>query len=281
MNEHLCDFLSYLRSEKGASPRTVEAYGRDVAHFLASFSFPFDQGHIIQHLSNLKKQAYASASVARALMSIKVFCRFLRREGILEKDMAQAIDSPRLWQLVPEILTIDEIELLLKAPQPNTYEGARDRAVLEMLYACGLRVSELCTLTIYSISDVAVKVLGKGGKERMVPVGKKALAAVDHYLCFRENFTNPILFLTVKGKPIDRSAVWRVVKQHAKKSGIDKCISPHTLRHSFATHLLEMGADLRVIQEMLGHASIATTDRYTHVSMCHLQEAFEKFHPRK
>jgi len=281
MDEIFHDFLSYLRSEKGLSPHTIEAYGRDVKFFLISFPLPIKQEDIIQHLAYLKKQAFASSTVVRALMSIKVFCRFLRREGVLEQDVAQAIESPRLWQLVPDILTIEEMELLLNIPDSETYAGTCDRAILEVLYASGLRVSELCALTIYSIDDEAVKVLGKGGKERVVPIGKKALTAVDRYLCFREHLPNEKLFLTQKGRPIDRVSIWKMVKNYAKKAGIAKDISPHTLRHSFATHLLEMGADLRIIQEMLGHSSIATTDRYTHVNAFRLQEAFEKFHPRK
>ena len=281
MDETLDDFLSYLCSEKGLSPNTIEAYGRDVKNFLTTFSAPITQEKIIHHLSNLKKKSYASASIARALMSLKVFCRFLRREGILEQDAAQAIESPRLWQCIPDILTIEEAASLLEAPDTKSYKGVRDRAVLEVLYASGLRVSELCSLTLYSISDEAVKVMGKGGKERLVPIGQKALAAVDRYLCYRLPFTHERLFLTEKGKALDRGAVWKMVKEYARKAEITKCISPHTLRHSFATHLLEMGADLRLIQDMLGHASIATTDRYTHVSALRLQEAFEKFHPRK
>src|SRR5262249_29447502 len=144
-----------------------------------------------------------------------------------------------------------------------------------------LRVSELCSLTIYSVDDVSVKVFGKGGKERVVPIGKAALRAVDAYLGFREPFQSENLFLTQKGKVLDRSSVWRMVKRYAKEAGIAKSISPHTFRHSFATHLLEMGADLRIIQELLGHANIATTDRYTHVNISQLQESFAKFHPRK
>jgi len=277
----LIDFLAYLRSEKGLSTHSIDAYRRDIEGFLKHFSLPIQQDKIIQHLSILKNQGYASSSMARALIAIKVFCRFLYREGVLEKDVSQTIESPKLWQLIPEVLTIEEVELLLSLPCVATYEGARDKAILEVLYASGLRVSELCSLTLYSVDDEAVKVLGKGGKERVVPIGKKALIAVDYYLCLREQFSVDKLFLTNKGKPINRSAVWRMVKHYAKKAGICKSISPHTLRHSFATHLLEMGADLRIIQEMLGHANIATTDRYTHVSPAHLQESFAKFHPRK
>lgn len=277
----LLDFITYLRSEKGLSPHSIEAYQRDLRSFLQKYTIPFTQEHIMQHLAQMKKENYASSTMARALMALKVFCRFMRREGYLEQNVAQAIESPRLWQLIPEILTVEEMQILLQAPAQNSYRGVRDRAILELLYASGLRASELSQLTLYSVSDEVVKVHGKGGKERLVPLGKPALIAVDSYLNYRETFTHERLFLTDKGRPMDRVAIWKVVKEAAKKSGLKKNIFPHTLRHTFATHLLEKGADLRVIQELLGHGSIATTDRYTHVSPRHLKEAFEKFHPRK
>jgi integrase/recombinase XerD len=281
MEPLLTDFIAYLRSEKGLSPHSIEAYGRDIKGFLEKFSPPFHQDQLIQHLSVLKNKGYAAASITRALFSLKVFCRFLYREKILDQDVSQAIESPKLWQLIPEVLSMEEVELLLDTPPTQTYLGARDKAILEILYASGLRVSELCSLTLYSIDEEAVRVLGKGGKERVVPIGKKALDAIDHYLCLREQFQSEKLFLTRKGKPIERVGVWRMVKRYAKKAGIAKTISPHTLRHSFATHLLERGADLRVIQEMLGHANIATTDRYTHISASSLRESFTKFHQRQ
>ena len=276
----LIDFIAYLRSEKGLSPHSVEAYGRDVHAFLEGFAFPFDQRQIIQHLASLHAKGLASASIARALIALKVFCRFLYREKILDQDIGLGLDSPKLWQLIPEVLTCQEVDSLLTSADTTTYIGARDQAVLETLYATGIRVSELCSLTIYAVDDTAIKVMGKGGKERVVPIGAPALKAVDRYLGLREHFESPTLFLTEKGKPLDRIAIWRMVKRRAHLAGIIKSISPHTLRHSFATHLLENGADLRIIQDMLGHASIATTDRYTHVSASHLQQAFTQFHPR-
>jgi integrase/recombinase XerD len=276
----LLDFIAYLRSEKGLSPHSIEAYGRDIRLFLAHFEQPFHQDQIVQHLSMLHAKGYASASIARALIAIKVFCRFLYRENIISSDLGSGLDSPKLWQLLPEMLTFEEVERLLSIADVQTYGGARDQAILEVLYASGLRVSELCALTLHSVDDVAIKVLGKGGKERLVPIGSCALSAIDWYLCKREQFNCPTLFLTEKGKPIDRVWVWRMVKHYAKEVNLSKSISPHTLRHAFATHLLERGADLRIIQEMLGHSSIATTDRYTHVSNSRLQQAFVQFHPR-
>ncbi len=277
---HLEDFIAHLRSEKGLSSHSVEAYGRDVRLFLSHHTPSVE--NVVRHLGDLKEQGYASASIARALIALKVFFRFLFREGILAQNLSSLLETPKLWQLIPEVMTQSEVTRLLQTPDPETFLGARDRALIEMLYGSGLRVSELCSLSIYSIDETSVKVMGKGRKERVVPVGRKALEAVDHYLvCFRDAFEGEALFVTKHGKAIDRVAVWRLIKQYAKQAGIQKPISPHTLRHSFATHLLDHGADLRVIQEMLGHSHIGTTDRYAHVSQSRLQEAFSKFHPRK
>ncbi len=177
-----------------------------------------------------------------------------------------------------------EVDRLLAAPDENTPEGLRDKAILEVLYACGLRVSEACSLKIYDVDDNFIKVCGKGGKERTVPIGRAALKAVDKYLSRCRVDTggegDHQFFVTSRGKPIDRIFVWKMIKKYALQANISKNISPHTLRHSFATHLLDNGADLRVIQELLGHASISSTDRYTHVSRKHLITSFEKFHPR-
>lgn len=198
-------------------------------------------------------------------------------------DLGCYFETPKIWQLIPEVLQIEEVDLLLAQPQREDRIGARDKAMLELLYATGMRVSELCALRLNDLSDTFVKVRGKGKKERIVPVGKKAIAAVDHYLLhFRGEIraeTDP-LFITSRGNPVDRMTVWKQVKMYAEKAGIAKSISPHTLRHSFATHLLEGGADLRLIQDMLGHEDIGTTDRYTHVSGGRLRAAFKAFHPR-
>ncbi len=289
MDETVSDFIAYLRSERGLSTNTIDAYRRDVNAFgdflkkKGSEDFPSTtQEEIVAYLSQLKNQDYASASISRMLIAIKVFFRFLKREGFVEKDISRTLETPKIWQLIPEVLSTQEIERLLAVPDPKTFLGARDRAVLEVLYASGLRVSELCGLAIHDVDDTYVRVLGKGNKERLVPIGKKAIDAIDHYLLhFRDQFSGDKLFVTCHGRPIHRVSVWKRVKECAKIAGITKPISPHTLRHSFATHLLDQGADLRVIQEMLGHANISTTDRYTHVSQRKLKEAFSKYHPRK
>lgn len=291
MNEAIDDFLMYISSEKGLANNTVEAYRRDITAFLSHVSAlgisdlkGIRQEHIVAFLSHQKSQNYASSSIGRALIAIKVFFRFLKRENVLQENIAYYLDTPKLWQLIPSVLTCQEVEALLAQPDVQTAAGARDKAILELLYACGLRVSEVCGVGIYDVDDAFVRVMGKGSKERMVPIGKKALEAIDYYLIhFRgqnDSGRQQSLFVSRTGKAVTRMFVWRMIKCYAKKAGIIKNISPHTLRHSFATHLLDNGADLRVIQELLGHASIGSTDRYTHVSRTRLQDAFNVCHPR-
>jgi integrase/recombinase XerD len=291
MQQYLKDFLFYIASEKGLSKNTIEAYCRDCQSFLDFLALQnmtdltqIQQGQIIDFLSQLKDQNYATSSISRALMSLKVFFRFLKREQILTNDIAFTIESPRLWQLIPEVLSYREVELLLAQPNSNTAVGSRDKAILEILYASGLRVSEVCSLGLYDVDDSFIRVMGKGSKERIVPIGKKAIEALDHYLLhYRGVMTNEQrqpLFISRFGRPIDRLSIWKMIKKYGRQAGIVKNISPHTLRHSFATHLLDNGADLRIIQEMLGHSHISSTDRYTHVSQSHIQKAFQKFHPK-
>lgn len=289
----LDDFSSYIGSEKGLSSNTLEAYQRDISSFfhflekkknLASIE-EVKEAHLVDFMDSLKSSDYASSSIARNLIAIKVLCRFLKREGALHTNFALYLATPKIWQLIPEVLSYEEIERLLAAPEIATLQGSRDKAILEVIYACGLRVSEVCSLKIYAVDDEFVRVMGKGSKERLVPIGAKAIEAVDHYLHhYRSQYDSEKvqeLFVSSRGKPMNRIAVWKMIKEYAKKAGITKNISPHTLRHSFATHLLDNGADLRVIQEMLGHASISSTDRYTHISKSHLQNSFDAFHPRK
>lgn len=283
MQNAIDDFLLYLGSEKGLSPRTLEAYGRDL-HLLAThLQCPLEavtSDGIIGYFQTLKAKGVASSTLCRSLVAIKVFFRFLKRERVITHNPTVFLESPKLWQLIPEVLTVDEVGRLLEAPDNESEVGVRDRAILQVVYASGLRVSEVCGLDIGAVSDDQVRVRGKGNKERIVPIAPSAVAAIDDYLVrFRKEGEGP-LFVTSRGRRIDRITVWERVKFYAKKAGISKPISPHTLRHSFATHLLENGADLRVIQEMLGHAHIATTDRYTHISKKHLHDAFAKFHPK-
>jgi len=285
------DFFSYLSSERGLSANTLQAYGRDIAlvqkYLLEQGLRDWKEANsdlLIGFLAHLKERGLASSTLARIVVAIKVFFRFLKREKWLSNDPSEYLEGPKLWLLLPDVLSKEEVERLLFAPEEKTHVGARDRAILELLYASGLRVSELCGLNISDVGEESVRVKGKGGKERIIPVGEAALLAIDYYLLhFRDaagKEENVALFLSGRGKRMDRILVWKQIKNYAKKVSITKRVSPHTLRHCFATHLLENGADLRVIQEMLGHASIATTDRYTHLNQRYLKEAFAAFHPR-
>lgn len=290
MHKYIDDFLSYLQAEKGLSQNTCIAYGQDLTMLLdlvkkkgISSLEGIQEETILEFLSLLNIQGYAASSRSRILVSIKMWFRFLKQEKILKREMTEHLDSPKIELLIPSVLTIAQVDLLLQAPDKETHLGVRDRALLQVLYASGLRVSEVCSLNIQDVDDTVVRVRGKGGKERLVPIAQSAVKSIDDYLVkFRSSIDGKeeALFLNQKGKRIDRVTIWKRIKVYAKIAGISKPISPHTLRHSFATHLLENGADLRVIQEMLGHASIATTDRYTHVSMRHLSAAFDTFHPR-
>lgn len=291
MQQEVEEFAIYLMSEKGFSLNTLEAYVRDIGHFLDFLKTltverwgEVEERHIVNFLAVKKDKKYAAASIARALMAIKVFFKFLKREGSVARDSSRLLVTPKVWQLIPDVLSPEEMECLLHQPDPSTLRGARDRAILETLYASGLRVSELCGLKIEDVDDLYVQVRGKGGKERRVPIGKQAVAAIDHYLAFRDGEASgrrEALFMGKGGRRMCRESVWCLVKQYAVQAGITKNLFPHTFRHSFATHLLENGADLRVIQELLGHASISSTDRYTHVTCAHLHDVFHAAHPRE
>ncbi len=285
------DFLSYLASEKGLSKNTLEAYQRDLSFFLDYLEVQgiediseIRKEKILSFLELRQKNGLASSSLSRSLVAIKTFCKFLTREKALTLNIAEFLESPKIWQLIPEVLTLEEVKQLLLMPDGKSFNSSRDKAILEILYASGLRVSEVCSLNIYDVGDESVRVKGKGEKERIVPIAPVSLGIIDTYLSkFRHLISDKeenALFVTMKGKRLQRQQIWSLVKNYAQKAGIEKTISPHTLRHSFATHLLENGADLRVIQEMLGHSHIATTDRYTHISQKHLVRAFDQFHPR-
>jgi integrase/recombinase XerD len=286
-SDWILHFLDYLRIEKGLSPHTIEAYQRDLTAFASTLATQelseVAPDSITRFLTHLQAKKYAPSTVCRMLVAVKVFFRFLKREGLCSMDLGRYVDSPKMWQLVPEVLSMEEVDLLLAQPKQEDFQGARDKAVLELLYATGMRVSEACALNLCDVSDGFVKVRGKGNKERMIPVGAKAIAAIDLYLThFRKDAEseNAPLFVSQRGRPIDRTTIWSRIKLYAKSAEIDKSISPHTLRHSFASHLLENGADLRLIQEMLGHEDIGTTDRYTHVADARLKAAFKNCHPR-
>jgi integrase/recombinase XerD len=279
--ELFSDFIDSLRI-RGLSRHTISAYKADLELFFQNSGKQSDitAEDLYKFLAFLKDRNDASSSICRRMISVKVYLQFLKKESKQTEDLS-LWETPKFWQLIPEVLTIAEVEKLLGQPKADDKIGARDRALFELIYATGVRVSEACSLRIMDLKDDFIKVRGKGKKERIVPIGQKALDAIDEYLKkFRPDGDGEYLFVTRNGKPLDRILVWKQIKKYGKTAGITKPITPHILRHSFATHLLENGADLRVIQELLGHEDISTTDRYTHVSQSRLQTAFHKFHPR-
>jgi integrase/recombinase XerD len=283
------EFITYINAERGLSSNTQEAYRRDLTQLRAfvsdaHMSWPPDLDAIRAFIRVLQQNGRAPTSQVRALVAAKVFVHYLFRERYIANDISTLLEGPKLWQTLPSALSYQELERLLRTPDTSTPDGLRDRAILELLYGTGIRVSELCSLSIYDVSDDLVRVHGKGGKERLVPIGSEALAAVDAYLSKvrsqSDSSTIRHLFVTSNGKPLSRIEVWRMVRSTAKKAGIEKRVSPHTFRHTYATHLLDAGADVRVIQDLLGHAHISSTDRYTHVSRSQIRELFRAFHPR-
>jgi integrase/recombinase XerD len=276
---YLDSFIIYLASERGLSQSTLDAYASDVTLFYKMIRDPVDRDSITFFFLELRRLGYASSSICRMSIALRVYFRFLKEEGILQEDLGQFLSSPKVWSLIPDVLTEEEVERLLNSVDLSLTVGLRDRAILEFLYASGIRVSEVCGLNLSDVDDTQIRIKGKGGKERIVPLAQRAVIALDSYLAKRNDSSNS-LFLGTRGERMDRFTVWRMIKKYIKIAKVEKEVSPHTLRHSFATHLLENGADLRIIQELLGHANIATTDRYTHISKSHLRRSFDAFHPR-
>ncbi len=293
-DDRIDPFLDYLAVECGLADNTLAAYQRDLwkfAEFLEAKGVTdlakVTPDTVVRFMRAEKDLGLSVNSIARYLAAIKMWFRFLFMEGALSKDAVSVLDSPRLWRKIPEALSPREVSRLLRAPDPKTPLGLRDRALLEVLYATGARVSEVTNLDLGGVNlDYRfLRCIGKGDKERIVPLGRKAVDAVRDYIVnvrpkLLRGRESPRLFLSRFGKPLDRHQVWRLVKRYADKARIRKKVSPHTLRHSFATHLLSGGADLRAVQEMLGHASIATTQIYTHVDKDRLKSIHRQFHPR-
>jgi len=286
-------FVRYLRSECHLSENTVQAYDRDLRRFVAWLANRRIEGLTISDLSGypawLTQQELAPASISRHVVSLKVFFRYLQLESVLSENQAELLGTQKLWQRVPSVLSTDEIDALLTAPKPPQPWPRRDRAILELLYATGCRVSELSNLKTRDLHlDERYCVChGKGDKQRVVPLGKKAVAAVEAYLqherpklAARQVTPSVFLVLSTRGARLRRERIWELIKRYAKLAGCTGDLSPHSLRHSFATHLLAGGADLRQVQEMLGHASIATTQIYTHVDHSRLKKVHATFHPR-
>jgi integrase/recombinase XerD len=283
-------YLDHLRVERGLQPNTVSSYAVDLAK-LAAFAeqngvtdtSTLDPVVLTRFFVALDRQGLGARSAARHLSAVRGLCHFLLSERQLIADPMTLIATPKIGRRLPNVLTFDEVSRLLAAPRPDHPRGIRDRTMLTLMYAAGLRVSELCALRLADIDRQAgfVSVLGKGGKRRLVPIGDVALAALDSYLAQAPKTVSagPV-FISSWGGPLTRQGFWKIVLRYARRVGITKPISPHKLRHSFATHLLEGGADLRSVQAMLGHANIATTEIYTHISPEHVWRAHRKAHPR-
>lgn len=292
--DEITDYLHFIRVERQLADNTLASYQRDLEAYAKSLK---EQGvidlqmvsreHITKHLQQLR-QTTSARTTSRHISSIRGFHQFLLRERISQQDPTYHIDMPKITQALPDVLTIEEIEKLLAAPNQLKPQGVRDIAMLELLYGTGMRVSELIALNIEQIhaSMGFIRIIGKGNKERIVPLGKTALVAYEHYMnearpkLLKNYPTTDALFINQRGKRLTRQGCWKLLKQHAQTAGLTKAMTPHVLRHSFATHLVENGADLRAVQEMLGHADIATTQIYTHVSKVRLSEVYQQYHPR-
>ena len=294
MRELIDNFLNYLSVERGLSGNTLSSYGRDLncyMDFLAKGHIDAlsktSKNEIVDFMFYQKDKGLSANSVSRRLSAIRMFYRFLVRERILKSDPTSQIDSPKLWQKIPDALSLSEVEALISQPDTRDRQGIRDKAFLETLYATGMRVSEIVNLKVDNVNmDIGfLRCIGKGNKERIIPLGKKAIDCIKKYMeAARKEFLgkkeSDFLFISRLGKKISRQSFWKIIKKYARQARIKKTIKPHTLRHSFATHLLERGADLRSVQEMLGHSNISTTQIYTHINKDRLKSIHKMFHPR-
>jgi integrase/recombinase XerD len=290
MSAQVQRFLDFCRIEKALARTTVESYRLDLERFRQSLGpgDQFDSPEVLRrHIDSLYKARMASRSIARHIATMRNFFRFLMEAGAIVRDPSDLLASPRQWQSLPKYLNQKQLEELIGSPDPSRPQGLRDRAMLEFLYATGLRVSELCRVRVSDVErDLGfVRVIGKGNKQRIVPVGKSALKAVEHYLesgrpQLLKRRASPYLFVSNRGGAMLRQSFWKLLAGYGKKAGIFHGLTPHVIRHSFATHLLEGGADLRSLQTMLGHADISTTQIYTHVMRSRLRKTVDEHHPR-
>lgn len=294
MNGMLEKFLTFLSLEKGLSANTSVAYEHDLHDFIQwlqrkkiSQLGEVTRRHIMDYLLDQREKGRAATTISRRLVAIRVFFRFLQQEGLIGANITDAMDAPRLWKILPETMSVEEVDRLLKSPDLKDPRGVRDKAMLEVLYSSGLRVSELTSLTVDQIHADAkyIRCIGKGRKERVVPYGSSAKAYLQRYLdevrpLWNKQPSQRAVFISRRDQPLSRKTVWERIKKYARQAGITHDISPHTLRHSFASHLLANQAPLRIIQEMLGHADISTTQIYTHVDNGRLKSVHQKFHPR-
>jgi len=290
LRNRMTAFLNFCRLEKGLAANSVAAYSADLSNFSAFIGeageLPEAAG-LDRYVERLQQSGLSGRSIARHLATLRNFYGFLLREGLIDTDPTERLRAPKQWRTIPKFLNLEEINKIIEAPDAGRPTGLRDRAMVELLYAAGLRVSELCRLGVGDIElDLGVlRVNGKGNKQRLVPAGKSAVQAVESYLAgargkLLKGRASRYLFDTARGGPMTRQAFWKLLRGHARKAGIFRDLTPHVLRHSFATHLLEGGADLRSVQVMLGHADISTTQIYTHVMRSRLRDAVEKHHPR-
>jgi len=294
VNEHIEQFIYFMEFERGVSPNTLESYRRDLLKFAAYLNgkgialSAVERATIGDFLMHLKDNGLSATSIARNLAALKTFWKFLVSERRTGENVAAIVETPKIWKNIPDVLNREEVEKLLDAPPNKGCAGLRDRAVLELMYATGMRVSEVGDLKKGDINLESgfARCFGKGGKERIVPVGRIAKEAVSRYLersrdkLRSAKAVDDHLFLSRLGKKLSRQSIWKMIQKYTAVAGIKKHITPHTLRHSFATHLLEGGAELRGVQEMLGHADISTTQIYTHVDKERLRKVHEKYHPR-
>ncbi|MGD9975369.1 MAG: site-specific tyrosine recombinase XerD [Desulfatirhabdiaceae bacterium] len=294
INRQIDVYINYLVVEKGLSAKTVESYSRDLARYathleksgMAHFE-DADADAILRHLIQLREAGISARSRARHLVSIRGFYRFLIQEQHIGHDPTRQIDFPKTGLHLPDSLSVAEIDQLLRIPDTHIPTGARNAAMMELMYAAGLRVSELIDLKAHDVNIEAcfVRTTGKGAKERVVPIGERAKVTVEYYLnvmrpVLLSGRTSPFLFIARAGQPMTRQGFWKIIQKYAKSAGIQKKITPHSLRHSFASHLVEGGADLRSVQIMLGHSDITTTQIYTHVARDRLKKVHDTFHPR-
>ncbi len=296
MNHLLENFLDYLAVEENLAANTADSYRRDIRRYLnfltqtRGYSQPSEilQKDLSAFIRLLDELGLAAKSIARNLSAIRTFHKFLMKENLLDHDPAENIDLPKMARTLPSVLDIAEVESILTQPDTLAHLGVRDRAMLELIYACGLRISELLGIKQNQIHADSgfLRVIGKGSKERVVPIGEVAMNWLVYYRekvrpHLAQSAAGDVLFLNNRGKPMSRMGFWKILRKYVVAAGIKKEITPHTFRHSFATHLLEGGADLRVVQELLGHADISTTQIYTHIDREYLKEVHRTFHPRK
>jgi integrase/recombinase XerD len=287
-------FSDFVALEQGLSPRTQEAYQRDLMRFAQyadakGIAAPLDitARLLREYVYHLKDLGLSPASIRRNVSAVRTYFRFLVGDGLVVRDPSERLETPKRWRTLPDVLTVEEVQRLLAAPSLDDRLVFRDRALLELAYGAGLRVSEWITLGVRDLlfEEGLVRVFGKGSKERLVPIGRSAIGAAAIYLRelrpkLEKGEGKGILLLNARGRPLTRMGAWKILRGHVERAGITKHVSPHTLRHSFATHLLEGGADLRAVQEMLGHVDIATTQIYTHVDREYLRQVHRSYHPR-